>query len=56
MSRNVIIILHILLSHIAFFPENLKAVSEDKVERHYPDIKVMENRHQRRWYVPNNHG
>ena len=41
--------LHLLNSHLDYFPENLGAESEEQVERFHQDIKEMERRYQGRW-------
>jgi hypothetical protein len=38
--------LHFLFSHLDQFPENLGAVSEEKGEQFYQDIKEMERQYQ----------
>ncbi|GFW53761.1 uncharacterized protein TNCV_3938551 [Trichonephila clavipes] len=42
---------HLLYSHLDYFPENLGAVSEEQGERFHQDIKEMERRYQGRWNV-----
>jgi len=42
---------HFLHSHLADFPENLSAVSDEQGERIHQDLKIMEVRYQGRWYV-----
>jgi len=42
---------HVLASHLDYYPENLGAVSEEQGERFYQDIKEMERRYQVRWNV-----
>ena len=41
--------MHLLHSHLAFFPENLGAVSDEQGECFHQDIQVMENRYQGFW-------
>jgi len=43
--------LHFLHSHLDFFPENLRAVSEEQGERFHQDIKDIERKYQGRWDV-----
>ncbi|GBM30356.1 hypothetical protein AVEN_21475-1 [Araneus ventricosus] len=42
---------HFLHSHLADFPKNLGAVSDEQRERFHQDLKVMEARYQGRWDV-----
>jgi len=46
---NMSLKLHLLDSHLDFFPENLGAVSDEHGERFHQDISVMESRYQGRW-------
>lgn len=48
---NMSIKLHFLHSHLANFPENLGALSDEQGERFHQDLKVMEARYQGRWDV-----
>lgn len=48
---NMSIKVHFLHSHLANFPENLGAVSDEQGERFHQDLKVMEARYQGRWDV-----
>lgn len=48
---NMSIKLHFLHSHLANFPDNLGAVSDEQGERFHQDLKVMEARYQGRWDV-----
>ncbi|GFT08578.1 uncharacterized protein TNCV_661581 [Trichonephila clavipes] len=48
---NMSIKVHLLHSHLDYFPENLGAVSEEQGERFHQDIKEMELRYQGHWYV-----
>ncbi|XP_069623312.1 uncharacterized protein [Ranitomeya imitator] len=48
---NMSIKLHFLHCHLANFPENLGAVSDEQGERFHQDLKVMEDRYQGRWDV-----
>ena len=41
--------LHFMDSHVEYFPENLGDYSEEQVKRFHQDIKVMEQRYQKRW-------
>ena len=41
--------LHYLHSHIDFFPENPRAISEEQSEHFHQDLMVMESRYQERW-------
>ena len=41
--------MHFLHSHLAFFPENSVAVSDEQGERFHQDIQVMEKRYQGFW-------
>jgi hypothetical protein len=41
--------LHFLHSHLAFFPDNLGAVSDEQGERFHQDIQMMEDRYQGFW-------
>ena len=41
--------MHFLHSHLAFFPENLGAVSDEQGEQFQQDIQVMEKRYQGFW-------
>ncbi|GBM39535.1 hypothetical protein AVEN_270716-1 [Araneus ventricosus] len=43
--------IHFLDSHLAYYPENLGAVSEEQGERFYQDVKEMERRYQGKWSV-----
>ena len=48
---NMSIKLHFLHCHLACFPENLGAVSEEQGERFHQDLKIMAERYQDRWDV-----
>ena len=48
---NMSVKVHILHSHVDYFPENLGAVSEEQGERFHQDIKIIETRYQGRWDV-----
>lgn len=48
---NMSIKLHFLHSHLADFPKNLGAVSDEQGERFHQDLKIMEARYQGRWDV-----
>ena len=48
---NMSLKVHFLNSHLDYFPENLRAVSEEQGERFHQDIKEMERRYQGRWNV-----
>lgn len=48
---NMSIKVHFLHSHLADFPENLGAVSDEQGERFHQDLKIMEARYQGRWDV-----
>ncbi len=41
--------IHFLHFHLAIFPKNLGAVSDEQGERFYQDIQAMENRYQGFW-------
>lgn len=41
--------IHLLDSHLDFFPENLGDVSDEQGERFHQDIAAMERRYQGRW-------
>ena len=41
--------IHFLHSNLDFFPENLKAVSDEQGEHFHKDIKTMETRYQGSW-------
>lgn len=49
MGCNMSLKIHLLDSHLDFFPENLGAVSDEHGERFHQDISVMESRYQGRW-------
>lgn len=51
LACNMSIKLHFLHSHLAEFPENLGAVSDEQGERFHQDLKTMEERYQGRWDV-----
>ena len=40
---------HFLHSHLEYFSENLRALSEKQGERFHQHIKIMEKRYQGRW-------
>ena len=42
---------HSLHSHLEYFPENLRALSDKLGERFHQDIKIMEKRYQGKWNV-----
>jgi hypothetical protein len=46
---NMSLKIHLLDSHLDFFPENLGSVSDEHGERFHQDISVMESRYQDRW-------
>jgi hypothetical protein len=46
---NMSLKIHFLHSHLAFFPENCGAVSDEHGERFHQDISAMELRYQGRW-------
>ena len=46
---NMSLKIHLLHSHLDFFPENLGSVSDEHGERFHQDISVMESRYQGRW-------
>jgi len=46
---NMSIKVHFLFSHIGNFPEKLGDVSDEQGKRFHQDIKIMEERYQRRW-------
>ena len=48
MGANMSIKIHFLHSHLDRFPENLSDFSEEQGEKFHQDIKVMEERYQRR--------
>ena len=41
--------MHFLHLHLAFFPENLGAVIDEQYERFHQDIQVVEKRYQGFW-------
>ena len=41
--------LHLMDSHVEYFPENLKDYSGKQAVRFHQGIKIMEQRYQRRW-------
>ena len=49
MGCNMSLKIHLLDSHLDFFPENLGSVSDEHGERFHQDILVMESRYQGRW-------
>jgi len=49
MGCNMSLKIHLLESHLDFFPENLGAVSDEHGERFHHDIMTMENRYQGKW-------
>lgn len=49
MGCNMSLKIHLLDSHLDFFPENLGSVSDEHDERFHQDISVMESRYQGRW-------
>ena len=46
MKVNISLKIHIIHSHLEFFPENLGAVSDEYEERFYQDIAEIEKRYQ----------
>jgi len=40
---------HFIDSHLDFFPENLRTVSNEHGERFHQDISTMERRYQGKW-------
>jgi hypothetical protein len=48
---NMSLKLHLLASHLDYFPPNLGAVSEEQGERFHQDLKDVERRYQGRWNV-----
>ena len=48
---NMSIKVHFLNSHLEQFPDNLGAVSDEQAKRFHQDIKVMEERYQKRWDI-----
>ena len=51
MKVNMVLKIHILYSHLDFFLENLRAVSDEHFERFHEDIAEIEKRYQDRWSV-----
>jgi hypothetical protein len=49
MGCNMSLKIHLLDSHLDFFPDNLGDVSDEHGERFHQDISVMESRYQGRW-------
>lgn len=49
MGCNMSLKIHLLDSHLDFFPPNLGDVSDEHGERFHQDISVMESRYQGRW-------
>ena len=45
-----VIEMHLLHSHLSFFPANLGDVSDEHGERHHQEMMIMENRYQGRSY------
>ena len=41
--------LHFMNSHVRYFPEYLRDYSEEQGEKSHQDIKVIQQRYQRRW-------
>ena len=50
-GANMSIKVHFLHSHLDRFPENCSDVCDEQGERFHQDIKVMEERYQRRWDI-----
>ena len=48
---NMSIKVHFLNSLLKQFPDNLGAISDEQAERFRQDIKVMEERYQKRWDI-----
>ncbi|GBM60405.1 hypothetical protein AVEN_154335-1 [Araneus ventricosus] len=46
---NMLLKLHILDSHLNFFPQNLGAISDEHGERFHQDISMFEKRFSGRW-------
>ena len=46
---NLSVKVHLIYSHLDYFPENLGSMSEEQGERFYQDLKTMEKRYQGRW-------
>ena len=46
---NMSLKIHMLDSHLDFFPANLGAVSDEQGERFHQDISLMEKRYQGKW-------
>jgi hypothetical protein len=46
MKWKVFLKVHFLQSHLYFFPEKLRAVSDEHGDRFHQDISTMEKRHQ----------
>lgn len=49
MGCNMSLKIHLLDSHLDFFPDNLGEVSDEHGERFHQDISLMESRYQGRW-------
>ena len=49
MGGNMSLKIHILESHLGFFPENLGKVSDEHGERFHQDILATEKRYQGKW-------
>ena len=49
MGCNLSLKIHLLGSHLDFFPENLCEVSDEHGERFHQDIMAMEKRYQGKW-------
>jgi hypothetical protein len=49
MGCNMSLKIHLVDSHLDFFPENLGSVSDEHGERFHQEIAVMESRYQGRW-------
>ncbi|XP_051153375.1 uncharacterized protein LOC127276771 [Leptopilina boulardi] len=48
---NMSIKVHLLNSHLDYFPENLGSVSDEQGERFHQDLKEIEKRYQGRWDI-----
>lgn len=49
LGANMSLKIHLLDSHLDFFPEHLRSVSDEHGEHFHQDISVMESRYQGRW-------
>jgi hypothetical protein len=48
---NMSLILHLLYSHLGFFPENTGVISAEHGEKFHHDISQTEKRYSGKWYI-----